>query len=250
MSKIVPIITFLVGTVAGGVASYMYFEKRIDQKYKDIYEKELEDELRYRVNKAAKALEADIDKLKTTKENLEEARKLVTNTIWGAPGNVDEEIDETVKEVDYRIIAKQYSTPNATIEPSSRISEEDEDVDIPPEEPKESNPNAKEYPYIIHADEFGEFESYNRFTLTYFADYQLADEQDDRIDDPVGLLGKEIVGYLKACVRNDRVREMVYVRNDEKRCDYEVTFDLRPYSEVLELMPMSRRAENDSRKRN
>ena len=64
--------------------------------------------------------------------------------------------------------------------------------------------------------------------MTYYADGVLADDKDDPVEHPIDILGedwKNRFGEVEA--------DMVYVRNDNMECDYEITKDSRPYSEVV-----------------
>lgn len=99
------------------------------------------------------------------------------------------------------------------------------------------NTNAKKEvpetgPYVISPDEFGELDDYETISLTYYSDKVLADDMDQVIDD------------YKVCVGNDFMNhfgeyedDSVFIRNDARKCDYEILYDLRPYSELGNCCP-------------
>ena len=83
-------------------------------------------------------------------------------------------------------------------------------------------------PYIITGSEFGEIENYETVGLNYFADGVLTDDNYDIVDDPLELIG--------SCLTYDNPEfdedDVMYVRNDELECDYEITKDWRNFAEV------------------
>lgn len=88
-----------------------------------------------------------------------------------------------------------------------------------------------EKPYVIAPDEFGDCD-YRTFTLTYYKDEILADEADniiDDVDDAVSLAALETFGQYED--------DTVFVRNDRRRCDYEICMDVRTYEEVTGISP-------------
>lgn len=82
-------------------------------------------------------------------------------------------------------------------------------------------------PYVISPEEFGEFEEYEQISLTYYADNILADENDDVIEDVDETVGVESLTHF-----GEYEDDSVFVRNDVRRCDYEILLDQRPYSQV------------------
>lgn len=89
-----------------------------------------------------------------------------------------------------------------------------------------------EKPYVISPDEFGEIEDYSKISLSYYADGVLCDDMDvpvDHID--------EIVGADYADHFGEYEDDSVFIRNDARRCDYEILRSLRLYSEVIAESP-------------
>lgn len=89
-----------------------------------------------------------------------------------------------------------------------------------------------EKPYVISPEEFGEFEEYEKISLTYYADEVLADENDEEVDDVDEIVGEESLNHF-----GDYEDDSVFVRNDRLKCDYEILLDQRNYSDVAKTRP-------------
>ena len=87
-------------------------------------------------------------------------------------------------------------------------------------------------PYVIPPEQFGDDENYDQISLTYYADGVLADENDEVIEDVEDAVGIDSLNHFG--VYED---DSVFVRNDARKCDYEILLDQRTYSEVVEDMP-------------
>lgn len=95
----------------------------------------------------------------------------------------------------------------------------------------DKKPNPGELPYVISPDEFGEIEEYTKVSLTHLSDGVLADECGEVVDNV-----EEIVGDALEHI-GEYEEDCVHVRNDAKRCDYEILEDLRTFSEFQETLP-------------
>lgn len=89
-----------------------------------------------------------------------------------------------------------------------------------------------ESPYVISPEEFGEFDEYEKISLTYYADQVLADENDELVDDVDDVIGFESLTHF-----GEYEDDSVFVRNDRLKCDYEILMDSRLYSDVVKTMP-------------
>lgn len=87
-------------------------------------------------------------------------------------------------------------------------------------------------PYTIAPEDFGEFEDYERISLTYYTDQFLADENDDLVEDV-----DEIVGLDSLNGFGEYEDDSVFVRNDRLKCDYEILLDQRTYSDIIKMKP-------------
>lgn len=87
-------------------------------------------------------------------------------------------------------------------------------------------------PYVIPPEQFGDDEEYEQISLTYYADGVLADENDEVIEDVEDAVGIDSLNHF-----GEYEDDSVFVRNDARKCDYEILLDQRTYSEVAEDMP-------------
>lgn len=88
-------------------------------------------------------------------------------------------------------------------------------------------------PYVIAPDEFGELEEYTSVSLFYFADGVLSDEYGVTIDmdDVQGIIGDALSRF------GEYEDDAVFVRDDVKRCDYEILMDEREYDDFRKTLP-------------
>ena len=84
-----------------------------------------------------------------------------------------------------------------------------------------------ERPYIITPEDFGEY-GYSTVSLTYYADDVLTYEDDDElIDNRDEIVGDDAVNHF-----GEYEDDSVFVRNDAKKCDYEILYDQRNYHDI------------------
>ena len=74
-----------------------------------------------------------------------------------------------------------------------------------------------EQPEVIDPNEFGEYADYEQETLYYYTDDVLADDMDNVVDDL-----EDIVGSYALTTFGQFENDAVHVRNDRKRCYYEI----------------------------
>ena len=82
-------------------------------------------------------------------------------------------------------------------------------------------------PYVITPEEFGEADGYDAKCLNYYADEILADDWGEIIKN-----ADEVVGWDWLMHFGDYVEDVVHVRNDRLKMDYEITQDPRKYVDV------------------
>lgn len=81
-------------------------------------------------------------------------------------------------------------------------------------------------PYVITAEEFGEFEDYEKIELSYYElSNVLTDDMDEPVENPDRVVGLESLEHF------GDYTDAVYVRNDRLKCDYEI---LRVAGEYME----------------
>ncbi len=115
---------------------------------------------------------------------------------------------ETDKPIDYASISKK-------------------DISKPKEE------NNDDAPYVIGKEEneyapFGSIWEYETVEMTYYADGVLADDHDMPVNDWELIIGNEWKGRF-----GEVEADIVYVRNDSMKRDYEIVKEDRTYKEVI-----------------
>lgn len=101
----------------------------------------------------------------------------------------------------------------------------------------EASPAGDE-PYIISPDKYGEMDGYESISLTFYADGTLADDNDEVVEDIDEIVGSDFRDHF-----GEYEDDSVFVRNDKRKCDYEILADPRPYSDILKVKPYLRRGE-------
>ena len=81
-------------------------------------------------------------------------------------------------------------------------------------------------PYVISIDDFGQEEGYDTITLTAYSDGTIANYADDELEDPESTIGEDILSKFGD-------EDVVYIRNDRLKADFEVVRDNRTYVEVI-----------------
>lgn len=89
-------------------------------------------------------------------------------------------------------------------------------------------------PYVISPVQFGENPEYEQISLTFYADQVLTDDEgnvmtSDEIEAAVGLDALTHFG--------EHEEDAVHVRNDSRRCEYEILFDYRNYEDTVNAKP-------------
>ena len=83
-------------------------------------------------------------------------------------------------------------------------------------------------PYVISPTEWGEYNDYDQIFLTCYADGVIAEDDNDIIlEDPEVYLGTEWREHV-----GDWEEDIVSVRNEVYKIDYEIRLDNRNYSDV------------------
>lgn len=95
-------------------------------------------------------------------------------------------------------------------------------------------------PYVIAPEEFGENPEYEKISLTYFADKIVADDDYEMVDNVDEVIGLESLKHF-----GDYEDDSVFVRNDKRKCDYEILMDYRKYMEILQTKPYLRKGSEE-----
>ena len=131
-----------------------------------------------------------------------------------------ESVDDAMNEEDkqeYENILKSnkyipYSSPD-------KITEEKEVADV-------------DKPYVISPDEFDELGEYDTTSLIYYTDKILADTDGNVIsDDDI----EKMIGHDSLTHFGEYEDDSVFVRNDERKTDYEILLDPNPYATSADI---------------
>lgn len=87
-------------------------------------------------------------------------------------------------------------------------------------------------PYVITPEEFGELKEYETIELTYYADFILADNRNNPIEDVDDVIGLDSLDHF-----GEYEDDSVFVRDDERKIDYQILLDPRKYSDVVNKKP-------------
>lgn len=80
-------------------------------------------------------------------------------------------------------------------------------------------------PYVISPNEFGTMDEYETVSLTYYSkDNVLTDDNDEIVDDVDEIIGQDSLKHF-----GEYEDDSVYVRNDRRKCDYEILLDESDY---------------------
>lgn len=112
------------------------------------------------------------------------------------------------------------------------LLKEEQYVDYSEVATQEKKEEKVDRPYVISPKEFGELDNYERISLTYYADQQLADEEDELVDDVDEIVGEDSLTHF-----GEFEPDSVFVRNDARKCDYEILLDQRNYFDVIKSKP-------------
>lgn len=200
-SKVTHLAAFLTGAAAGGAAAW-YFVKKEYERIAD-------------------------EEIKSVKETYSRREAIVVKS--------PEEIT-TVSQtqegayVDGRIIRTPMS--ESVLEYAARLRKEGYVPDEDDGKEETAMPANSVVPYIISPTEYGEMDGYETFSLTYYSDGTLTDENDEVVDDVEEAVGPDFHNHF-----GEYEDDSVFVRNDARKCDYEILLDQRPYSEVLKAKP-------------
>jgi hypothetical protein len=143
---------------------------------------------------------------------------------------------EFTEDTEVQIKADNAKEKPSVIEYAARLREQgytnySDMADEKPEEVKEA-PMTVDKPYVIAPEEFGELDDYETISLIYYADQILADDNDVIVDDI-----EDVVGFDSLNSFGEYEDDLVFVRNDRLKCDYEILLDQRKYSDVIKRRP-------------
>lgn len=194
MNKVTGFTMFVLGAAMGSVVTWQYVKK----KYEQIAQVEID----------------SVKEIFSRKESHADVEITTTEPQMAKVSKPEEKPDIT----EYAAMIEREGYTNYSNVVTERGKEEQETMEIKP--------------YIISPEEFGEFEDYERISLSYYADQVLADEDDERVEDADNVVGLDSLTHF-----GEYEDDSVFVRNDRLKCDYEILLDQRTYSDVIKQKP-------------
>lgn len=206
------VVMFVAGAAIGSAATYKF----VKTKYERISREEIDDVKEYYRN-------LNNDDAYTDEPEVEDCDS-------SEPENDEDEVEEVrptrVGEkpdlVEYANLLAQYRAEEAAFEKQNKQEGGDEDMEY-------------DDPYVISPDDFDENNSYDRIGLTYYADGVVVDDCDDVLDDDEidVQIGRDWINSFGEYGDDD----VIHVRNEQSKTDYEIVRDPRKYSEAHPIIP-------------
>jgi len=214
---------FLFGAGVGGGLTYLLARKRLEVKYAQIAEEEIEG-MREHYRAKTRALEAEAAK-RPVKDLVEELGYSPAEADNTKPPMVVQPPD-AVKEA-----AEEEAEPEVEVH-NVFADHEGEVVDFEWDYQKEKRKRSPDIPYVIHYDERDEME-YQVVTLTYYEGDDVVCNERDEIIDPADRDGMFGEANLERFGHGSNDPSVVYVRNDTLELVYEVVKSPNSYSEEV-----------------
>ena len=207
---------------AGAAIGSLVTWKVVETKYARISQEEIDsvkDEYKRIMDRQRKEVEM-YRRMHTNVDDAEEEETVEVEAKTGTDENTEEHKQEII---DYSNITRSYrSSDDEADEPENN----EEGVELDEDEVPYVNA-----PYVIPPEEFCGIPGYSGEPLDYFADGVLADGWGVKMDlDET--IGEDSVNHF-----GEYVDDIVYVRDEAKEIDYEVTRDPRTYDEAVRTSP-------------
>lgn len=206
-------IMFVAGAAIGSAATYKF----VKTKYERISREEIDDVKEYyrNLNNDAHADESEVEDYDSSElENDEDEVEDVRPT--------HRTVSEKPDLAHYAKLIAQYRAEEEAFENQNRQKGGDSDMEY-------------DDPYVISPDDFDENDSYDRIGLTYYADGVIVDDCDDVLDDDEidVQIGRDWINSFGEYGDDD----VIHVRNEQSKTDYEIVRDPRTYDEAYPIIP-------------
>lgn len=201
MSKLSNLLIFVSGVAIGSAVTY----KLIKTKYEQIAQEEIDSV------KEAYYGTREKDIIDAKNRGAMEILKYI-------PGGDENETPTNVSDIRENV---KHRNTNYT----GMFKEKKEDMEI--EDMKDV-----ERPCVISPDEFGEYYDYVEISLTHYSDGVLTDEDDEIIEDVDEMVGADYAEHF-----GEYEDDSVFIRNDVRKCYYEILYDNRTYADLLKQKP-------------
>lgn len=194
---------FLVGVTVGAAGAWFYCKRY----YEQIAQEEIDSV------KAAFA-ERKPNALKNAKKDFEEGSSESNKQKANMAKLKPDLVDYAAK------LQEQGYTNYSSIGEQNGIKKKDEEDETMVDEP-----------YAIPPEEFAN-NDYTVISLTYYSDGVLADDEDELVENIEDTVGKDFAEHF-----GDYEKDCVHIRNDRRRCDYEICKDNRTFAVVAGVYP-------------
>lgn len=208
-NKVFGTILFTAGAIIGSLVTW----KVVKTKYEDLAQEEI-DSVKEEYTRLMVSMRKKLNDSVTYKDDNNEDDRSEKDT---------DNIDDSIM-TNYNEIVKSYRSSD---------DEENTQNEKEGEEKEEDNDGVSymEAPYVISPDDFGSVPGYNVEPLDYFADGILADGWGVELD-IAETIGEDAINHF-----GDYDDDVVYVRNEQTKLEYEVTRDPRTYAEAVRTNP-------------
>lgn len=208
MSTLNKVIIFAAGAVIGSLVAW----KLTKTKYEKIMIEE-EQSLREYYNKKVKIIEDTATDLHDSYQHREdELRKNLEEK-----NDKEQETVQDTNEVDNKVFFDRYTE----ILNGYTSSLEEQHLN------ENTNENTNDKPYVVSPDEFGDADDYDIITLNYYADGVVADDWNDPIEDIGATIGEDFASHY-----GEYEEDVVYVRNDRLKVEYEILRSNQRYEDM------------------
>jgi hypothetical protein len=193
---------FLIFAAGAGIGSAVTW-KIVKTKYEQIAQEEIDSVKDYYRKK---------------NEETESADESESATVFDLGKAMTEGFVDGMKNVPEKVSSVDVASYNSIIQEEGYSEDGEEEADT-------------NGPYIIDADEFGDSYEYDTDRLVYYAnDGVLTTESDDVIDDVNHIVGVDNLNKFDD-------EDVIFVRNDLTKCDYEITREHRFFTAVNDYDP-------------
>lgn len=204
-NALINIATFAIGAAVGSVATW----KLLKTKYENIAQEEIDSVKEAFAEEAKTNSEPAEDEVKVAKAQTKAYNEIIKNVGYSVSSGYSEGIKD---------LNNEFSEKIKTI-----VAECDEIVNIGGKETM-----VKDGPYIIPPSDFGEEDEYEVITLVCYADGVITESDNGEIvDDVEGAIGDCDVRAHFGEYEDDSV----FIRNEERKVDYEILRDTDNYYE-------------------
>ena len=218
-NKIVNLLVFAVGAVIGSAVTW----KLVKDKYAQIAQEEIDSVKEvYSRREISKAINEGLNDGLNAEPN-----EKVVNSIKQHFNNEKPSLAEYAKKLSKEgyINCSEISSFSDSIESLGKMSTIIEN--------QEEGEEEADKPYIIPPESFGELDYYDCVSLNYFEDEKiLTNDWNEPIDNIDELVGSDSLNHF-----GEYENDSVFVRNDERKTDYEIILDWRKYSDVINDPP-------------